>query len=125
MLLPGHKTDLVFKQGMEKLTSITFTVKNHDGHLDKLILPLFAQAHNVAAQIALAFLDLKVHNTAAAVTGYQVCSTCNRHAPLGIVTRVDLFLAGIGQKMPVGKPQPHANKACAQLMAEKILKQPG
>jgi rRNA maturation endonuclease Nob1 len=35
-------------------------------------LPALVQVQNVAAQIALAFLDLKVHNTATAVTGYQV-----------------------------------------------------
>ena len=80
----------------------------------------FPNATLCARRSPLAFLYFKIYYPAATVTGHHIGPTGNRQAPLRIVGRTDLMLAGVRQKMAVAKPQPDPGKASSNLISEKI-----
>jgi hypothetical protein len=82
-------------------------------------------AERACAQVPLALLDVEADDAPAPIAGDQIGLPGCRPTALRVVAGMHLVLAGVGQQMPVGKPEPDTDQPALQLIGEETLQQQG
>ena len=86
-----------------------YVTASNNGPCRKLRQPLINHSEDPLFHRPLAFLDAEIDNPSRGITGDLAGPARYRHPALGVVAVMDLGFTGIGQQMPIGKPQPQTH----------------